>query len=110
AGTRQPSSTVLPNHGRMFPPLLWERAGVRGNRTPAVLAASALDSAPDRTNGYMALSSLRLLLGHLGLSGCQRRLEGEKGFEDAETNVVHLRLQLVQILVETALDDFVDAR
>ena len=34
-----------------------ERAGVRGNRTPAVLAASALDSAPEnRPKGHMALS------------------------------------------------------
>jgi hypothetical protein len=41
----------------MFLPLLGERVGVRGNRTPAFLAASALDSASeDRPNGYMALN------------------------------------------------------
>src|SRR5258706_12326313 len=54
-------------------------------------------------------SSLRLLLGHLRLSGCQG-LESEKGFVDADTHLVDLRLQLVQVLVKTALDDFVHAR
>jgi hypothetical protein len=40
----------------MFLPLLGERAGVRGNRTPAVLAVSASDSAPDdRPKGHIAL-------------------------------------------------------
>src|SRR6185295_4126113 len=56
-GARQPSSAVLPKHARMFLPLLGERAGVRGNRTSAVLAASALDSAPEnRPKDHMALS------------------------------------------------------
>ena len=56
-GTRQPSLVVLPKRGRMVHPLLGERAGVRGNRAPAVLAASALDSAPEnRPKGHMALS------------------------------------------------------
>jgi hypothetical protein len=40
----------------MFLPLLGERVGVRGNRILAVLAASALDYAPDdRPKGRMAL-------------------------------------------------------
>ena len=30
-GTRQPNSVLLPQHGRMFLPLLRERVGVRGN-------------------------------------------------------------------------------
>jgi hypothetical protein len=41
----------------MFLPLLGERAGVRGNRIPAVLDASALDSVPEnRPEGPSALS------------------------------------------------------
>src|SRR6185369_7841935 len=56
-GTRQPSSVVLPKKRRMFLPLLGERAGVRGNGTPAVLAASALNSRPEsRPKSHMALS------------------------------------------------------
>ena len=56
-GSRQPSPVVLPKYERMFFPLLGERDGVRGNGTYAVLAASALDSAPeDRPKGHMALS------------------------------------------------------
>jgi hypothetical protein len=54
-GTRRRSSVVSPKHRRMFLPLLGERDGVRGNRTAAVLAAAALDSAP-RPKGHMALS------------------------------------------------------
>jgi hypothetical protein len=49
-GTRRPSSVVLPKQGRMFLPLQGgqgERVGVRENRTLAVLAACALDSAPE---------------------------------------------------------------
>jgi len=46
--SRQPSSDVLSQRGGMFPPLLGERVGVRGNGTPAVLAISALDLAPER--------------------------------------------------------------
>jgi len=46
-------------------PLLGERVGVRGNRTTAVLAASALESAPERRaklHGFepFIISSLRL--------------------------------------------------
>jgi len=38
--------------------LLGGRAGGRGKRTPAILAASALDWAPeDRPKGYMTLSN-----------------------------------------------------
>ena len=41
----------------MFLPLLRERAGVRGNRTLAVLATSVLDSAPENgSKGHMTLS------------------------------------------------------
>src|SRR5258706_15185174 len=54
-------------------------------------------------------SSLRLLLqGRLGFPG-RKWLEGEKGFVDAYAHVVHLGLQLVQVLVEADLDDFVHA-
>src|SRR5678810_617408 len=57
----------------MFLPLLGERAGVRGNRTPAVLAASALDSAPEnRPKSHMALSHSSLQAS--GFAGGRRQL------------------------------------
>ena len=43
----------------MFLPLLGERAGVRGNRAPIVLATSALDSAPEIRLAFLASQVMR---------------------------------------------------
>jgi hypothetical protein len=53
--------------------LLRERVGVRGNKIPKVLAASALDSAPeDRPKGYMALNHSSFQ--HSGFAGVRWQL------------------------------------
>src|SRR6185369_2168766 len=58
-GTRQPSSVVLPKHGRMFLPLLGERVGVRGNeansnpRPPTVSGTAKLRESPGRAGALL---------------------------------------------------------